>query len=286
MREHLGDDAELFPLGILDEDAALEVERHIATCVPCETRVMQAQLLAAQLASGLRAATPSSALGRRIAESLKAPGIAEAFPAPGTSESERAARTEESERAARTEESDRAARTEKFGRANERELTAANARLGSPVRSIAKRTADAANRSSFARRYGGLALAAGLALAVLALGWQTLAFRARIANDDLALATLVHSHFNHVAMTPESAHPVAAKVLYARDGSWLYIIADEPGGALHVKVRTGSGVFELGSLRNSGRVATLLERPPERIKTITLQRDGADVASATLVYGK
>jgi hypothetical protein len=30
--EHLGEDAELYPLGILDDDAVCDVERHIALC--------------------------------------------------------------------------------------------------------------------------------------------------------------------------------------------------------------------------------------------------------------
>jgi anti-sigma factor RsiW len=248
MTQHLGDDAELYPLGILDEHAALEVERHIATCVPCAARVMRAQLTAAQLAAGLPAATPSPSLERRIADSSRAPGIAESVQA--------------------------------------EQVSVANERLDPAPRSTVARAATGTNGSSFVGRAGSLALAAGLALAVIALGWQTLAFRARVASDDLALATIVHSHFNHIAMTPESQHPVAAKVLYARDGSWLYIIADEPNGALHVKVRTRSGLSDLGALRSSGRMATLLARPPERIEAVTLQRDGADVASATLIYGK
>jgi len=250
MTQHLGDDAELYPLGLLDEDAALVVERHIATCVPCAGRVMRAQLTAARLAAGLPEAMPSPALARRLAESVDASRIAESVSA------------------------------------TERELNAANARRVETAGSIATRTATGPNRSSFAGRYGGLALAAGFALAVLALGWQTLAFRARVSSDDLALATIVHSHFNHVTMTPESSHIVAAKVLYARDGSWLYIIVDEPGGRLRAKARTALGTSDLGLLRNSSRIATLLVRPLQRIEAVTLQRDGTDVASATLEYGK
>jgi hypothetical protein len=212
--QHLGDDAELYPLGMLDDDAAREVERHIAHCSDCAERVAQAQTVAASLAAALPAAIPSPALERRLSESV------------------------------------RSRRGESKVRAN-------------PLR---------------------YALAAAVALIFLGLGWQTLMLRGRLANDDVALVTMVHSHFNHVSMSPESANPVAAKILYARDGSWIYIVADKPGGTLHAIAQVGSATTDLGALVSTGESATLLVRPRERIASITLQRTGTSVASARLVY--
>jgi hypothetical protein len=128
------------------------------------------------------------------------------------------------------------------------------------------------------------ALAAAFALAFLGLGWQALVLRERLQSDDVALVTMVHSHFNHVSMAPESANPVAAKILYARDGSWIYIIADKPGGALHAIARTAAATTDLGALTSSGETATLLVHPRERIRSIVLQRAGTNVASAKLTY--
>jgi anti-sigma factor RsiW len=212
--QHVGDDAELYPLGMLDDDAAREVERHIAHCSECAERVAQAQTVAATLAAALPAATPSPALERRLSASTRSRPVASKI------------------------------------RAN-------------------------------LFRY---AVAAALALVFLGLGLQTLLLRGRLANDDVALVTMVHSHFNHVSMSPESANPVAAKILYARDGSWIYIIADKPGGSLHALARTASATTDLGALASSGETATLLVRPRERIQSITLQRGGTNVASARLVY--
>ena len=213
MTEHLGEDAELYPLGILDDDAARNVERHVASCSECAERVAQAQAVAASLAAALPLATPSPALERRLRESAR------------------------------------------------------------PQPSVKLR--------------GSLfpfALAAAFALAFLGLGWQTLVLREQLQNEDVALVTMVHSHFNHVSMSPESANPVAAKILYARDGSWVYIIADKPGGVLHAIAHTAAGGADLGALGSAGETATLLVHPRERILSITLQRAGTDVASAKLVY--
>jgi plasmid stabilization system protein ParE len=214
MIEHLGEDAELYPLGVLDDDAARNVERHVALCSACAERVAQAQAVAASLAAALPLASPSPALGRRLRESVR-----------------------------------------------------------SQRRAIKGRP----NLLRFA-------VAAGLALAFLGLGWQTLLLRGQLAHEDVALVTMVHSHFNHVSMKPESPNPVAAKILYARDGSWIYIIADKPGGSLRALGRTAAAVADLGTLNSTGQTATLLVHPRDRIRSITLQRAGATVAAAALVY--
>ncbi len=213
MIEHLGEDAELYPLGVLDDEAARDVERHVATCSECAERVTQAQAVAASLAASLPQATPSPALGRRLRESAR--------PQPS---------------------------------------------------------------AKFRASLFPFALAAAFALAFLGLGWQQLVFRARLQSEDVALVTMVHSHFNHVSMSPESTNPVAAKILYARDGSWIYIIADKPGGLLHAVAHTAAGAADLGALGSAGETATLLVHPRERIRSITLQRAGTDVASARLAY--
>jgi hypothetical protein len=212
--EHLGEDAELYPLGILDDDAARNVERHVTWCSECAERVAQAQSVAASLAAALPVASPSPALERRLRESIR-PQVSAAKP-----------------------------------------------------------------RASVFR----FALAAVVALVFLGLGWQTLVLQQRLKAEDIALVSMVHSHFNHVSMAPESANPVAAKILYARDGSWLYIIADKPGGSLHAIAETAMGIIDLGTLASSGQTASLLVHPRERIRSITLQRAGTNVASARLAY--
>ncbi len=214
MTEHLGEDAELYPLGILDDEAVRKVERHIALCSACAERVAQAQSVAASLAAALPAPAPSPALGRRLRDSIR--------PRP---------------------------------------------------------PAGILRASAFR-----FAVAAVIALALIGLSWQTLVLRGRLATEDLALVTMVHSHFNHVSMAPESANPVAAKILYARDGAWIYIIADKPGGPLHAIAKMATGRVDLGVLASAGETATLLFRPHERIRSIILRRAGTSVASATLAY--
>jgi hypothetical protein len=214
LTEHLGENAELYPLGLLDDDGVRDVERHIALCSACAERVAQAQSVAASLAAALPVASPSPALEHRLRESVR------------------------------------------------------------PQLGAAK------GRASILR----FALAAAVALVFLGLGWQTLVLHQRLKADDVALVTIVHSHFNHVSMAPESGNPVAAKVLYARDGSWIYIIADKPGGSLHAIAETAMGAIDLGPLISTGETASLLVHPRKRVRLVVLQRGGTNVASARLTY--
>ncbi len=219
MTQHIGDDAELYALGALDGAESAAVERHIASCAECATLVVDAQGVAASLASTLPGVAPSASLDRRIHD------------------------------------------------------------LASSGSVTALRPAQVRARSSSLWQY---AVAAVFALAFLGTGFQALRLHGQLADQDVALATVVHSHFNHVSMTPISGSAVAAKVLYARDGSWVYVIADRPGGELHVMSIGAAGRSDLGPLHSNGQTASLLIHPAARIQSIVLQRDGVPVATATL----
>jgi len=51
MNDHLGEDAELFALGVLDDDERARVEAHAAACAECSQRLGQAEAVVAELAS-------------------------------------------------------------------------------------------------------------------------------------------------------------------------------------------------------------------------------------------
>ena len=61
--QHLGDDAELYALGLAGTDRVDEIEAHLAQCAECRARVVAAESVAASLSSALPAvpaATPAS----------------------------------------------------------------------------------------------------------------------------------------------------------------------------------------------------------------------------------
>jgi hypothetical protein len=130
----------------------------------------------------------------------------------------------------------------------------------------------------------GLAAAAAFAL-LIGSGWQNYQFRTALQSQDIILAQLVHSHFNHVSLTtsfPELGF--GAKALYARDGSWVYLIVDHAPASLHVVATSAKGVQDLGEPAGANGVATLFLRPADRLTQLDLVVNGKPAATGRLVY--
>lgn len=83
----------------------------------------------------------------------------------------------------------------------------------------------------------------------------------QLAQTDRALTAIAASHFGHTTLTSDRG--ITAKALYARDGSWLYVIVSGAPPGAHVAVRSGGGLRELGELR-AGEPATLFTRDTGR----------------------
>lgn len=145
--------------------------------------------------------------------------------------------------------------------------------------------ASAAGRSKERARYGwfGGGLAAGLAAAALVLLPGHFSTTSTRTNDDLALSTIVGSHFNHVSFVALRPGAPQAKALYAKHLEWIYIVVHKPPPGLEVAAADTSGMRSLGTLGITGENGTLFIRAPGRIKQIVLLADGIAVAQATPV---
>lgn len=98
------------------------------------------------------------------------------------------------------------------------------------------------------------------------------------------LAAIVGSHFLHVQFQSATPQAPAAKVLYARDGSWIYVIVNEPAPYAVTGIRDGRAT-DLVSTSATGTESTAFVRTAQRYSTLELRRNGALVARAPLVYG-
>ena len=124
-----------------------------------------------------------------------------------------------------------------------------------------------------------LATAAGLVLGIFI---KMLLPGAPPSDTQQALVAMVESHFNHAQFAPvgaQSAPP--AKVIYARDKHWLFIIAN---GAERYDVYAvaPSGATLLGTLRPSGSSSTLYVDRPVMRSTIELRAGATVVERAAL----
>jgi hypothetical protein len=163
----------------------------------------------------------------------------------------------------------------------EAEETAAALATTLPPAASTRRSARPTLRSGLA----GIALAAALVLALAASLYQNALLRGEVGNERLAVATLVHSHFLHVTMTVAPGNgALAAKVVYARDGSWLYVLADKADATLDVEADIAGRPWSGGRLNAEGDTATALLRPPGRPSAVRLTYAGRTVAVAKLAY--
>jgi hypothetical protein len=133
--------------------------------------------------------------------------------------------------------------------------------------------------------------AAAAAALLLAIGGGAGAFVAHVgeerqaADDGAVLATIASAHFNHVTFTPRAANVPVAKVLYARDGTWVYVVIAGTTCDCDVVAHAANHALVLGRPANRGGSATLFARGLHRPASIDLvDSAGTTLASAALVY--
>jgi hypothetical protein len=98
---------------------------------------------------------------------------------------------------------------------------------------------------------------------------------AQVQRTDVALLAIASSHFGHTTLTTENG--VIAKAIYARDGSWCYVVAEGAPRGSHVVMHRGSVTRDMGAL-DPGAPATLFVHDPGRADEITVVADGHVVA--------
>jgi hypothetical protein len=150
--------------------------------------------------------------------------------------------------------------------------------------------APSALRAGLRRRGRTSSLWPGIAVAAVLVAALSLArafmLTSAMHDRDVALTSIVHSHFNHAPFIATRAEAPSAKVLYAQTGQWLYVVVDAPTQALHVdEITEGGGVIDAGRIAASRTPQTFYSQPSQRIVRVELRDDaGAAVARAALVY--
>ena len=102
---------------------------------------------------------------------------------------------------------------------------------------------------------------------------------AQLARTDTALGAIASSHFGHTTLTAQPG--VVAKALYARDGAWMYVVAENAPRGAHVVLRSGAVSRDVGTL-DAGAPATLFVRAPGRVGEITVVAVGPGGGDVTI----
>jgi anti-sigma factor RsiW len=206
--DHIGESAELYALGELDELDAARVERHARACAACASRLGDAEATILQLveAGGVPATVPE-ALDRRI----------------------------------------------RFG------------------------TAASSTRGWIA------AVAAAFVLGLLPWGWTMTQTRPNDAAQPAVDAMLV-GHFAHAPLLPILAGAPAAKVIYAREGGWIYVLVGAGTSSLDVATVTAGRTAVVAALAPSGATRAAFVKITGRIDTVELLQNGRSISAAHIAY--
>jgi hypothetical protein len=138
-------------------------------------------------------------------------------------------------------------------------LVSAPASLESRIKRIAE------PRRSKAALWRALAAAV-----ILTLGLSTMHFRQESLRSDAVLATIATSHFKHVSLTSRAIGAPPAKVLYAPDRSWIYLIVDSAPCECHLIAVYGDRVRDFGAPEQNDLTSTLFIKNAEKPTSVRL----------------
>lgn len=159
--------------------------------------------------------------------------------------------------------------------------------LGDRIARIAAATPAARKRHSFspAPMWGALAAAVTVSLGstTASLWHANLALQGIVSRSGAVSATLATSHFRHVNLTARTAGVPAAKVLYAPNATWIYLIINASNVRCRLLAQYADGVRDLGSPGSDGTTSTLFVKNAGKPIAVKLVADsGEALADAEL----
>jgi hypothetical protein len=153
-----------------------------------------------------------------------------------------------------------------------------------PARLEARITGEGETTQRVWRPSPWYAFAAAAAVLAGFLGFQDVQLQSERARSTVALTTIVHSHFLHVTMSKASPAAPSAKILYARDGAWLYVVVDRPASGTRVILGAHGAQRDAGELHAAGGVSTLFVPDAGRPDSVVLHDGAQTTEQARLVY--
>lgn len=208
LNDHVGEDAELYALGQLDDVADARLTKHVRTCEPCARRVGAAEDAVLRL--------------------IEAGDV--------------------------------------------------------PVEHPLKLDRRMRFEPSRATAWWPAAVVAALLIGLLPWGVERMQRSVPVVAEQQAASAMLAGHFNHAPLRAVRPDAPSAKVIYPREGGWLYVLVAPGKTALDVSVVAGGARRTVASLAPGDRTRTAFVRCPGRANEVELLENGAPVASARLVY--
>lgn len=131
-------------------------------------------------------------------------------------------------------------------------------------------------------------VAAAMIVAFLPFGLMTIrsSMESHRAQDgqQVALSAMLAGHFSHAPFVANASGAPDAKVVYAREGGWIYVIAAPGNDRLDIAVTRDGRRTTVASMPPGDAVRSSFVAVPGRSDGVELLDRGAVLASARLVY--
>lgn len=157
---------------------------------------------------------------------------------------------------------------------------------------IQPQAANVAALSSRAPTFAGRTRWIGGAAAAIVVGffaWGLTSLHDRSAHETevaqtAAISAMLSGHFAHAAFVARVAGAPAAKVIYAREGGWIYVLAAPGTSALSIAVTRAARQQQVGTLPIASEVRARFISVPGRVDSVELLDRGVTIATARVVY--
>lgn len=128
------------------------------------------------------------------------------------------------------------------------------------------------------------AVAAAFVLGLLPWGMGALRAPEPSQTSQLAMNAMLAGHFVHAPFAPLVPNAPQAKVVYAREGGWLYVIVGPFAQPLDVVAIAGGKASTIASIAPGASVRAAFVSLAGRVESVQLRERGAPIASARVVY--
>jgi anti-sigma factor RsiW len=104
------------------------------------------------------------------------------------------------------------------------------------------------------------------------------------SNQQLAMNAMLAGHFLHAPVTAFVAGAPQAKVIYPREGGWLYVLVGPANQSLDVVAIAGNQRTTIASIAPGTQTRAAFVQFAQRVTAVQLLENGTPVGAARIVY--
>jgi len=104
------------------------------------------------------------------------------------------------------------------------------------------------------------------------------------SSQQLAMNAMLAGHFLHTPFAAVIPGAPNAKVIYPREGGWLYVLVGAASQPIEVAAVVGNQRMPIASISPGAATRAAFVAIPQRVSAVQLLENGAPIATARIVY--